>query len=56
MAKKGDILIWHANLLHGGNPILNPEHSRKSMTLHYFAEEVSCYHEVTQRPALIDEA
>lgn len=51
LAKKGDILIWHANLLHGGNPILDDSKSRKSMVLHYYAEEVICYHEVTQRPA-----
>ncbi len=53
LAKKGDILIWHANLLHGGNPITQKESTRKSMVLHYYAEGVACYHEITQRPALI---
>ncbi|MCP4438458.1 MAG: phytanoyl-CoA dioxygenase family protein [Aureispira sp.] len=52
LAKKGDVLIWHANLLHGGMPILNPELTRKSMVFHYYAEDVICYHEITQRPAL----
>lgn len=52
-AKKGDVLIWHANLIHGGSPILNPDRSRKSMVLHYFAKDVICYHEMTQRPALL---
>lgn len=52
-AKKGDVLIWHANLLHGGKAILNPERTRKSMVLHYFCKDVVCYHEITQRPALI---
>jgi ectoine hydroxylase len=56
LAKKGDILIWHANLIHGGEPILQPELTRKSMVLHYFAEEVICYHELTQRPAFIRSA
>ncbi len=53
-AKKGDILIWHANLLHGGEPILRKGSTRKSMVFHYFAEDVVCYHEITQRPALIN--
>ena len=52
-AKKGDVLIWHANLLHGGEPHLNKEKTRKSMVLHYFDTNCVCYHEITQRPALI---
>jgi ectoine hydroxylase-related dioxygenase (phytanoyl-CoA dioxygenase family) len=53
LAKKGDLLIWHANLFHGGEPHLNRERTRKSMVLHYFREGVICYHEITQRPALL---
>jgi phytanoyl-CoA hydroxylase len=52
-AKKGDLLIWHANLFHGGEPHTNKNMSRKSMVLHYFKENSICYHEITQRPALI---
>lgn len=52
-AKKGDLLIWHANLLHGGEPHTNKEKTRKSMVFHYFNENHVCYHEITQRPALI---
>lgn len=52
-AKRGDVLIWHANLLHGGNPIDNPKSTRRSMVCHYFAEDVICYHEISQRPAII---
>ena len=51
-AKKGDVLIWHANLLHGGAHHVNKERTRKSMVIHYFAEGVICYHELTQRPAI----
>jgi ectoine hydroxylase len=52
LAKKGDVFIWHANILHGGEPIQNPKLTRKSMVLHFYAEEVICYHEITQRPAI----
>ena len=52
-AEAGDLLIWHANLLHGGEPITRQESTRKSMVIHYFAREVICYHELTQRPALL---
>lgn len=51
-AKKGDMLIWHANILHGGEPHLDLKKTRKSMVFHYFDEGSICYHEVTQRPAL----
>lgn len=52
-AKRGDVLIWHANLLHGGSPISRPGATRRSMVCHYFAEGVICYHEMSQRPALM---
>jgi ectoine hydroxylase-related dioxygenase (phytanoyl-CoA dioxygenase family) len=35
MAKRGDILIWHADLAHGGSPITNPELTRKSLIGHF---------------------
>lgn len=54
IAKKGDVLIWHGNLIHGGNPILDEELTRKSMVIHYFAQGVIPYHEITQRPAYMD--
>ncbi|MEP7254566.1 MAG: phytanoyl-CoA dioxygenase family protein [Ferruginibacter sp.] len=53
-AKKGDLLIWHANLFHGGEPHLNRSKTRKSMVFHYFNENSICYHEISQRPALIN--
>ncbi len=52
-AKKGDVLIWHANLIHGGEPIARKGATRKSMVVHYFAEDVIKYHEITERPALL---
>ena len=58
LAKKGDVLIWHSNLIHGGSPIKGlPENgvpvTRKSMVCHYFGDDVICYHEMLHRPALI---
>lgn len=54
-AEAGDVLVWHANLLHGGEPILKAGRTRKSMVAHYFCKDVICYHEISQRPALIPE-
>lgn len=44
-AKKGDVLIWHANLLHGGSRRRNPDLSRKALVCHYFAQGCVCYHD-----------
>lgn len=54
--KAGDVLIWHANLIHGGMPRTQADASRRSMVGHYYADEVFCYHEISQRPALINQA
>jgi ectoine hydroxylase-related dioxygenase (phytanoyl-CoA dioxygenase family) len=53
LAKKGDLLIWHANLIHGGMPVQNPALTRKSMVIHYYAKDVVKYHEITERPSLL---
>lgn len=53
LPRRGDVFIWHGNLLHGGSPITRPGATRKSMVCHYFAEGVICYHEMSQRPALM---
>jgi hypothetical protein len=34
--KKGDIIIWHANLIHGGSKRNNINLTRKSVVIHYF--------------------
>lgn len=53
LARKGDVFIWHANLLHGGSPIIDHSLTRKSMVIHYYAKDVVKYHEITERPSLI---
>jgi ectoine hydroxylase-related dioxygenase (phytanoyl-CoA dioxygenase family) len=35
MAKKGDVLIWHADLMHGGARIADQSLTRKSMVAHF---------------------
>lgn len=54
-AKKGDVFIWHANLLHGGMPHTNTTKTRRSMVVHYFMKDRICYHELSQRPAVVKE-
>ena len=54
-AQPGDVLIWHANLIHGGKKMSPGHDSRKSMVIHYFGKDVVCYHELTQRPAMMEE-
>jgi hypothetical protein len=37
--KKGEALVWAANLAHGGAPIVNPDATRRSLVVHfYFAD------------------
>jgi ectoine hydroxylase-related dioxygenase (phytanoyl-CoA dioxygenase family) len=38
LAEPGDVLIWHAQLLHGGSPILNPAETRRSLVTHYWTD------------------
>ena len=35
IARKGDVLIWHSALVHGGTARANPSLTRKSMVSHY---------------------
>lgn len=39
LAEKGDVLIWHSQLFHGGNEILDKKRTRKSLVTHYFTKE-----------------
>ncbi|PHQ63636.1 MAG: hypothetical protein COC10_05080 [Sphingobium sp.] len=33
--KKGDILVWHADLAHGGAPVIDPARTRQSLVGHF---------------------
>lgn len=50
LARKGQALIWAANLLHGGSPQLNPRLTRWSQVSHYYFENCVYY-----TPAFSDE-
>ncbi len=44
LADPGDLFIWHAQLYHGGAPILDPSITRRSIVTHYFsAADVSAH-------------
>lgn len=42
-AKKGQALIWSANLLHGGCPHIDKNHTRWSQVTHYYFEDCIYY-------------
>lgn len=46
LIKKGDVLIWHGALAHGGSIINNPEQTRKSFICHYSTKEALPFHRV----------
>lgn len=54
LPKKGDVLLWHANLLHGGSKLRDPRQaSRKALVCHFFAEGCVCYHDLNGMPASV---
>jgi ectoine hydroxylase-related dioxygenase (phytanoyl-CoA dioxygenase family) len=45
-ASKGDVLIWHANLIHGGSARKKLELSRRSVVCHFFVKGSFVYHDL----------
>jgi phytanoyl-CoA hydroxylase len=43
VCRRGDVMIWHAGLMHGGSKIQNPAATRKSFVVHYSTS--ATYHE-----------
>lgn len=43
VARKGEAIIWHANLLHGGAPRRDPQRTRHSQVTHYYFEGCRYY-------------
>ena len=46
LPRKGDVLVWHANLIHAGSPRRDLALSRKAAVLHYFVRGAVCYHDL----------
>lgn len=51
LARKGDVLLWHAMLIHGGEKVLAPERTRRSFVVHYVGERCNV-HDQIQGPFL----
>jgi ectoine hydroxylase-related dioxygenase (phytanoyl-CoA dioxygenase family) len=47
LIRRGDCLVWHALLAHGGLPRLNPALSRRSMVFHYIGQTARLYEHAT---------
>jgi hypothetical protein len=45
LAGRGDVLIWHANLVHGGSLRRNLQLTRKALVCHYFVHGAVTYHD-----------
>jgi len=63
LAKKGDLLIWSSNIIHGGSPVTRTGASRWSQVTHYFFADCYFYtpmlsnmvtHELYLRKGLVD--
>jgi hypothetical protein len=59
--KRGDLLIWHSNLIHGARRISRAGATRRSLIAHYYAEDVEHYsdlygHAVSSRDLRTTEA
>jgi hypothetical protein len=45
-AKKGDVLIWHANLVHGGSQREDMVLTRRALVCHFFVKGAFVYHDL----------
>jgi hypothetical protein len=52
--KKGQILVWHENLVHGGSSRTRPEITRRSIVSHYFAKGGLAYYDSRGEAAVLE--
>lgn len=48
--KKGEVLLWAGNLLHGGEKIVDPARTRMSQVIHYYFENCLYYLPLSSDP------
>ncbi|HEV2641581.1 MAG TPA: phytanoyl-CoA dioxygenase family protein [Candidatus Elarobacter sp.] len=48
--RKGDLLLWHGNLIHGGAPRARIGTSRRALVCHFFARGCLTYHDLAGNP------
>ena len=51
--KKGEVLIWHENLMHGGSVRVDKSLSRRSVVGHYFADGAIVYYDSSGMPGAV---
>jgi hypothetical protein len=49
---KGEALLWAANLMHGGSPIIDRNSTRHSQVTHYYFERCAYYTPMRSRPMM----
>jgi hypothetical protein len=55
LIRKGQALIWSANLLHGGSPAKDPNRTRRSQVTHFFFEGTRYYTPLTSKDLTTEE-
>jgi len=53
LGRRGSIVIWHYNLLHGAFLQDRPDATRKSLIIHYFFEGADAFSDLWEWPAVI---
>lgn len=52
--RRGTVLVWHENLLHGGSVRIDASLSRRSIVSHYFADGAIAFYDSTGLPGYMD--
>jgi len=54
--KKGQAVVWHANLIHGGSPIVDPMRSRFSQVTHYFKSHSAYFSPIISKRGVLSKS
>jgi ectoine hydroxylase-related dioxygenase (phytanoyl-CoA dioxygenase family) len=53
--RRGDVFVWHGGLLHGGEPVRDPDATRKSYVVHYSTAAHYTSRRATMKMKMADE-